>query len=197
MLRSKGNSSPNAKPGSNLRPTCNATENQLDFDRLFDNRWNICERSIKRCPNKAGASGLLLRRSCGRALKNKRITFKHGWKGGRSEGARLEPCVVMTGVRSWFKYLSYSKSDGVSLSYARGTMEMNGLIRLTSRYTHRHRTGRTQRHVHFITAAVFIESSGKFTPAQGGSIKSPVNWTSPTQRDKRSFISTVHRNDSQ
>lgn len=44
-------------------------------------------------------------------------------------------------VQCWFKYLFYSKSDRVSLSYASGPVEMSGLISLTFSYTHRYHTG--------------------------------------------------------
>lgn len=78
----------------------------------------------------------------GWALINKRLVWNAAT--GRAEGvgiAQSELRVIIMAVQCWFKYLFYSKSDRVSLSYTSGPVEMSGLISLTFSYTHRYHTG--------------------------------------------------------
>lgn len=78
----------------------------------------------------------------GRALINKRLIWNA--VAGRAEEVRIaqsELRVIIMAAQCWFKYLFYSKSDRVSLSYASGPVEMSGLISLTFSYTHRYHTG--------------------------------------------------------
>lgn len=78
----------------------------------------------------------------GRAPINKRLVRKAAAR--RAERVGVTPSelrVIIMAVQCWFKYLFYSKSDRVSLSYASGPVEMSGLISLTFSYTHRYHTG--------------------------------------------------------
>lgn len=78
----------------------------------------------------------------GQASINKRLIWKAALE--KAEEVRTTPsvlCVIIMAVQCWFKYLFYSKSDRVSLSYASSPVEMSGLISLTFSYTHRYHTG--------------------------------------------------------
>lgn len=97
---------------------------------------------------------LARRLQVGRALINKLLVRNAATgRAGEVGITQRELRVIIMAVQRWFKYLFYSKSDRVSLSYASGPVEMSGLISLTFSYTHRYHTGghtysRPHTHIH-------------------------------------------------